>query len=990
MLKVLAGRFERRVVSLVGDAGLGKTVLLSQAVLENRLAPRGLDVWLSCEERDQDAGELAAGLLTGLGIDAGGETGPPERAACRIAAEVRARAPVEVAFVLDDTHRVGAGTAGADFLSRLVAELPANGHLVLCGRRPPPVPLARIEARGQATRLGPSDLAFTDEESAAFAELRGASAALVSGTGGWPAIAELTVSVGHASAVRFLWEEVLAGIPARVRRLLAGLVAIGGADTALARGALGSADADPLAELGAVPLLSRTADGWWVAHALWEPAVAGVLSPREVAGLRRRAGLALADRGRFDAAMRQLLAAEAWADVRGLIRRYLCTQPGTLRDVDLLGAWYAALPATLRGSPEGLLTQAASLRLRDPAASTLLHARAAAGFRAAGDAGAEASALLSQLLSCFWHGDPAQVLDVVTRLSELAEAGSALAAVTIAAFHALLAPDLPTGLAALERIGAAGHAILDAFVDWQRALHLLALGQPARAEPYARRAARELPAEASAALIEVLRCTGRTGSADVEASLLLAGRFGAPTTRQYAVAIALLAFTGHPDEARAHLPAARAAAAATSVMHWTAAALALAESAVAVADADETAAAGLLRDGLAAVPLGHSTLRRVHEGLVALSYVLLPETRAGWDAEAMDGTTGQVRAMACALVTLRETGGTGAHADLPPVEADAVRGLLSWPWLVELGVGLHSLGRPDGVRLIDGLGGPIRSSVRALAASPVKRLAGSARRLLSVIPSAPRHQLTINALGPLEILHDGVPVSVDALRRERVRQFLSFMVAEPVTTREAIAAALWPDFDETTARNNLKVTLSYVQKILEPDRDDGEAPYYLRVSGQRLRLWPEGPEVDAWRFEKLLDDAAEQEEQGLQSRALERYQQALALYRGDFLMEAPPVDWLDAEQQRLRARFVSAAVRAGELLLGDSAHDGALRLAVRALRADPWSERAHRLVVASYLAAGDRGSAERALRNCHATLEDLGVEPEPATLMLARRIGHPA
>src|SRR6185369_6344735 len=275
LLKTLAARFEQRVVSVTADAGFGKTVLLAQAVLENRLAPRGLDVWLSCEERDQDATELAAGLLGGLGVDDVGEIGAPERASRRVAAEVRRRAPLEVAFVLDDAHRVGAGTTGADLLSRLVAELPANGHLVLCGRRPVPAPLTRLQALGEASRLGPDDLAFTAEEAVAFAELRGAAPDLVATAGGWPAVAELTISVGHPSAVRFLWEELLAGIPAGDQRLLAGLVAIGGADAALARAAFDSADADPLATLGAVPLLARTADGWWIPHALWEPAVAG-------------------------------------------------------------------------------------------------------------------------------------------------------------------------------------------------------------------------------------------------------------------------------------------------------------------------------------------------------------------------------------------------------------------------------------------------------------------------------------------------------------------------------------------------------------------------------------------------------------------------------------------------------------------------------------------------------------------------------------------
>lgn len=982
LLKRLLARFDQRVTSVTAGAGFGKTVLLVQAVAENRLSPRGVDVWLSCEPQDQDVGALTAGLLAGLGVKEPGEAGSPRSAAGRIAAQVRWHAPAEVVFVLDDLHQVGVGTPGAALVNLLVDELPANGHLVLCGREQPPAPLARLQAQGRASHLGESDLAFTEDELTAFAELRDISPRLLAATAGWPAVAELTASMGHASAIRFLWEELLAGLPVRDREVLAGLVAVGGADGELARAVFG--DAQALAPLTTLPLISRTAEGWCVPHALWEPVVADVMPADAVAEVRRRAGLALAERGDVPAAMRLLVGSEHWADARRLIRGHLCTRLGAPSDLEMLTAWYVALPAQARDTPEGLLLRAASLRASDPAASARLHAEAAAGFRAADDAEAEVAALLSRLLLCFWQGDTSGVLSAVPRLRELGEQGSALALSGAQVFDALLAPDLQTGLTILDRVAVAEHSAFAAFVDWHRALYLLALGRPDQAEPWARRAYRALPTEASAALIEVLRCTGRIAAAEQEAATLLAGRLGPPTTRQYAVAIALLAFTGRPDEARRHLPAARASGADAPAMHWISAALALAEAAVTVAVGDEQTAADLLGSGLAAVPLGLATLRRIHEGFVALSYVLLPQMRPLWDAEPMDGTTQQVRALARALVSMRETG--VPRGDLPALDAAAVRGLLPRPWLVELAVGRQALGRPDGARLLDELGPPIRPTVRALANSRVKRLANAASRLLGTLPAAPKQVLTINVLGTLEILHDGLPAGPDALRRQRVRQFLSYLVAEPLTTRDAVAAALWPDFDEVAARNNLKVTLTYTQRLLEPSRDEEDPPYYLRATGSRLRLWHEGLHVDAWQFDKLVDAAADQEKQGSFTPALDAYLQALALYRGDFLAEAPPAGWIDVEQQRLRARFVAAAVRAGELLIADGVVDEAHRLAVRAIRADPWSEPAHRLTIAAYLAAGDRSSARRALQRCYAALQEMDAEPHSKTLMLARRL----
>ena len=70
LLATLAGRFDRRLTTVVAGPGFGKTALLTSALAENELQPRGVDVWLQCRPDDADAAELAAGLLTALGRQA--------------------------------------------------------------------------------------------------------------------------------------------------------------------------------------------------------------------------------------------------------------------------------------------------------------------------------------------------------------------------------------------------------------------------------------------------------------------------------------------------------------------------------------------------------------------------------------------------------------------------------------------------------------------------------------------------------------------------------------------------------------------------------------------------------------------------------------------------------------------------------------------------------------------------------------------------------
>ena len=141
--------------------------------------------------------------------------------------------------------------------------------------------------------------------------------------------------------------------------------------------------------------------------------------------------------------------------------------------------------------------------------------------------------------------------------------------------------------------------------------------------------------------------------------------------------------------------------------------------------------------------------------------------------------------------------------------------------------------------------------------------------------------------------------------------------------------------------------------------------------------------MDCWRFEALLDEAEAADRAGSPSVALSSFEAALTRWRGD---PSPGLydEWATTAADRLRSRFVAAAVRAGELLLARADAAGALSLAHRALEIEPWSEPAHRLVVASHLARGDRAFARRALETYRAQLAALDADPDSATLMVER------
>src|SRR6266545_7596804 len=253
LLDLLRSRWFSRVTVVVAPAGYGKTTLLIQAIDANVSTSMGLDCWVPWNTAGNAgargslsaASILGAALYKAVGAQApaqgNGGVGGIDEVVATVSEAVWCRSPEHVALVLDDVHDVVPESDAAVLLGALVSALPANGHLVLAGRVPPPVPLARLEVEGHVARLDEADLAFDDDELAEFAALRDVPPARLAASGGWPALAELSASARAdvtRSAGEYLGQEVLAPLSPTRRRHLALLAHLGPCDGELARAAL--------------------------------------------------------------------------------------------------------------------------------------------------------------------------------------------------------------------------------------------------------------------------------------------------------------------------------------------------------------------------------------------------------------------------------------------------------------------------------------------------------------------------------------------------------------------------------------------------------------------------------------------------------------------------------------------------------------------------------------------------------------------------------
>jgi LuxR family maltose regulon positive regulatory protein len=167
----------RKLTIVCAPAGFGKTTLLS----EWRMIHLGSEyplAWISLEEADNDPSRFLSYLLAALQAIAA-DTGeailnslrspqpPPIESVLTALVNEIAAIPKDFALILDDYHVI-ANEAVHDAISFLIDHLPPQMHLMIATRTDPPLPLARLRARGQMTELRASELRFTPGEAGVF------------------------------------------------------------------------------------------------------------------------------------------------------------------------------------------------------------------------------------------------------------------------------------------------------------------------------------------------------------------------------------------------------------------------------------------------------------------------------------------------------------------------------------------------------------------------------------------------------------------------------------------------------------------------------------------------------------------------------------------------------------------------------------------------------------------------------------------------------
>ncbi|HEX6269007.1 MAG TPA: BTAD domain-containing putative transcriptional regulator [Anaerolineales bacterium] len=246
----------------------------------------------------------------------------------------------------------------------------------------------------------------------------------------------------------------------------------------------------------------------------------------------------------------------------------------------------------------------------------------------------------------------------------------------------------------------------------------------------------------------------------------------------------------------------------------------------------------------------------------------------------------------------------------------------------------------------------------------------------------PGFRLRVETLGGFRVWRGSAGIPANGWRRESARQlfqlFLTYRRAP--LDRDQICEFLWPEAETGNAQRNFKIALNALYQVLEPERAPGSESAFIFRDGTTYALRPNADLwLDAEQFANLIKQA------GTTDAAL--LQQAMVLYRGDYLPEALYETWVAEEREHLAALFLEAADRLAELLIGDGRYPDAIDLSQRILSQDCCWERAYRYLMLAYDRLGDRGQVGRSYQRCvQALREELDISPSPETQELYEKL----
>src|SRR5215211_2095173 len=256
--------------------------------------------------------------------------------------------------------------------------------------------------------------------------------------------------------------------------------------------------------------------------------------------------------------------------------------------------------------------------------------------------------------------------------------------------------------------------------------------------------------------------------------------------------------------------------------------------------------------------------------------------------------------------------------------------------------------------------------------------------------------MNFRILGPLEVTNRGREVLLGGGKQ---RALLAILLLHPneVVSSDRLIQELWSVEAPPTAAKSLHVHVSRLRRTLGDASPNGTDSVVVTSSGGYLvRVQP--GELDRERFERLVEDGRKAIAGDSFERAVERLDEALALWRGPPLADFTYESFAQSEIARLEELRLAATEERIESRLALGHHNEVIAELEALVNRHPFRERPRAMLMLALYRAGRQTEALEAYQDARRTLvEEQGIEPgeslrqlEAAILAQDLALGRPS
>ncbi|MBV7334334.1 tetratricopeptide repeat protein [Chloroflexi bacterium TSY] len=254
------------------------------------------------------------------------------------------------------------------------------------------------------------------------------------------------------------------------------------------------------------------------------------------------------------------------------------------------------------------------------------------------------------------------------------------------------------------------------------------------------------------------------------------------------------------------------------------------------------------------------------------------------------------------------------------------------------------------------------------------------------------HSLNIALLGPFSITYNNVPIP--RLTSDKIQALIAYLGLESNQrhARETLAELLWPARPPGVARQNLRQSLTRLQRALN---EAGVIQSPFLVTRREVQFQSKlGVDVDAVDLTNILQECNQHQHQELIQcrRCCQKLATAVELYRGDFLTGLAAdsesfEEWALLQREWFRREVLKTLDALAEHHIWQTSYEAAYQYAWRQLEIDSFREQAHRQAMVALALDGRQPEAMAQFVSCQRILHDeLGVAPDATTQELAELI----